>query len=75
MSKYFVRDTSLAELERMMMEVPNFAPRRSSRTVLCRYHPQEAATAATTTAATGLGTWPVSTSPNGCRQGWSPWMS
>ena len=42
MSKYFVRDTSLAELERMMMEVPNFAPRRSSRTVLCRYHPQEA---------------------------------
>ena len=42
MSRYFVRDTPLAELEREMMQVPNFAPRRSGRFVLCRYRPSAA---------------------------------
>ena len=42
MSKYFVRDTPLAELERMMMAVPRFEPRRSGRAILCRYRPQSA---------------------------------
>ncbi len=42
MGKYFVRDTHLAGLERMMMEVPNFAARSSGRALLCRYHPQAA---------------------------------
>jgi len=42
MNKYFVRDTPLAELERMMMAVPNFAPRGSAHAVLCHYQPQAA---------------------------------
>ncbi len=42
MNKYFVRDTPLADLERMMMTVPNFAPRGSASAILCRYHPQAA---------------------------------
>lgn len=42
MGKYFVRDTPLAGLERMMMEVPNFAVRSSGTAILCRYHPQTA---------------------------------
>lgn len=39
MSRYFVRDTPLADLERQMMAVPNFAPRGHGRRVLCSYHP------------------------------------
>ena len=42
MNKYFVRDTPLAELERMMMAVPNFAPRGSASALLCHYQPQAA---------------------------------
>ena len=42
MGKYFVRGTPLAELERQMMMVPNFAPRGSSSAVLCRYRPTAA---------------------------------
>lgn len=42
MGKYFVRGTPLAGLERMMMEVPNFAARSSGTAILCRYHPQAA---------------------------------
>ncbi len=37
MGKYFVRGTPLAGLERMMMEVPNFAARSSGTAILCRY--------------------------------------
>ncbi len=40
MSKYFVRDTPQADLEKMMMAVPNFGPRGSAHAVLCRYRPQ-----------------------------------
>ena len=36
MGKYFVQDTPLAELEQMMMTVPNFEPRRSGKAILCR---------------------------------------
>ena len=42
MGKYFVKGTPLAELERQMMMVPNFAPRGSSSAVLCRYRPTAA---------------------------------
>ena len=42
MGKYFVRGTPLAELERQMMMVPNFAPCGSSSAVLCRYRPTAA---------------------------------
>ena len=42
MGKYFARGTPLAELERQMMMVPNFAPRGSSSAVLCRYRPTAA---------------------------------
>ena len=42
MGKYFVRGTPLAELERQMMMVPNFAPRGSSSAVLCCYRPTAA---------------------------------
>ena len=34
MEKYFVRDTPLADLERMMMQPPNFAPRGSGSVIL-----------------------------------------
>ena len=34
MEKYFVRDTPLADLERMMMQPPDFAPRGSSSAIL-----------------------------------------
>lgn len=37
MGKYFVRGTPLAGLERMMMEVPNFAARSSGTAILCQY--------------------------------------
>ncbi len=37
MSKYFVRDTPQADLERMMMAVPNFDPRGSA--LIARYGP------------------------------------
>ena len=42
MGKYFVRGTPLAELERQMMMVPNFAPRGSGSAVLCHYRPTAA---------------------------------
>ena len=42
MGKYFVRGTPLAGLERMMMEIPNFAVRSSGKAILCRYHLQAA---------------------------------
>ncbi len=42
MSRYFVRDTPLAELEREMMQVPNFAPRGYGSAVLCRCRPSAA---------------------------------
>ena len=38
MSKYFMRDTPLADLERQMRMVPNFAPRGHGRRILCSYH-------------------------------------
>ena len=42
MGKYFVRGTPLAELERQMMMVPNFALRGSGSAVLCHYRPTAA---------------------------------
>ena len=36
MTKYFMRETPLAELEREMMSIPNFVPRRGSTTVSIR---------------------------------------
>ena len=36
MSRYFVQDTPLSELEREMMQAPNFTPRRSGRAPHCR---------------------------------------
>lgn len=35
MTKYFLKDTPLAELERQMMTPPNFSPRGGGQTVLC----------------------------------------
>lgn len=40
MAKYFVSDTPLAELERVMMSIPRFTPRHSGVMVLCRFHYQ-----------------------------------
>lgn len=37
MSKYFMHSISLAELEREMMSVPNFAPRRHGLQIRCGY--------------------------------------
>ena len=42
MSRFFERGTALAELERQMMMVPNFAPRGSGSVILCRYRPTAA---------------------------------
>ena len=43
MTKYFLKDTPLAELERQMMTPPNFSPRGGGQTVLCRfrYRPED----------------------------------
>ena len=43
MTKYFLRDTPLAGLERQMMTPPNFSPRGGGQTVLCRfrYRPED----------------------------------
>lgn len=43
MTKYFLKDTPLAELERQMMMPPNFSPRGGGQTVLCRfrYRPED----------------------------------
>lgn len=38
MSKYFMKGTPAADIEQAMMSIPNFAPRRSGRMVLCRFH-------------------------------------
>ena len=42
MTRFFERGTALAEMERQMMMVPNFAPRGYGRAVLCRYRPTAA---------------------------------
>ena len=42
MSRFFERGTALAEMERQMMMVPNFAPRGYGSAVLCRYRPTAA---------------------------------
>ena len=42
MTRFFERGTALAEMERQMMMVPNFAPRGSSSAVLCCYRPTAA---------------------------------
>ena len=38
MYRHFVSETPLSELERQMMMVPNFTPRRSGRATSRRYH-------------------------------------
>lgn len=45
MAKYFVSDTPLAELERVMMSIPRFTPRHSGVVILCHFHyrPQDVA--------------------------------
>lgn len=42
MTRFFERGTALAEMERQMMMVPNFAPRGYGSAVLCRYRPTAA---------------------------------
>ena len=42
MTRFFERGTTLAEMERQMMMVPNFAPRGYGSAVLCRYRPTAA---------------------------------
>ena len=43
MTKYFLRDTPLAGLERQMMTPPNFMPRGGGQMILCRfrYRPED----------------------------------
>ena len=43
MTKYFLRDTPLAGLERQMMTPPNFTPRSGGQMILCRfrYRPED----------------------------------
>ena len=42
MSRFFDRCSPMAEIERQMTMVPNFAPRGYGSAVLCRYHPTAA---------------------------------
>lgn len=42
MTRFFERGTVMAEIERQMTMVPNFAPRGYGSAVLCRYHPTAA---------------------------------
>ncbi len=45
MTKYFLRDTPLAGLERQMMTPPHFSPRGGGQMILCRfrYRPEDVA--------------------------------
>lgn len=45
MTKYFLKDTPLAELERQMMTPPRFSPSGGGQTILCRfrYRPEDVA--------------------------------
>jgi len=45
MTKYFLKDTPLAGLERQMMTPPYFSPRGGGQTILCRfrYRPEDVA--------------------------------
>ena len=42
MTRFFERGTVMAEIERQMTMVPNFAPRGHGSAVLCRYRPAAA---------------------------------
>ncbi|WP_337601414.1 hypothetical protein [Dysosmobacter welbionis] len=65
MTKYFLKDTPLAELERQMMTPPNFSPRGGGQTVLCRfrYRPEDVVCKHCTEYRRG-----------GCIEGVCPWL-
>ena len=65
MTKYFHKDTPLAELERQMMTPPNFSPRGGGQTVLCRfrYRPEDVVCKHCTEYRRG-----------GCIEGVCPWL-
>lgn len=65
MTKYFLKDTPLAGLERQMMTPPNFSPRGGGQTILCRfrYRPEDVVCKHCTKYRRG-----------GCIEGVCPWL-